>query len=84
MERFIAILTEHLAGKWPFWLSPRQIHVCSISEKTSEYCKKVFDILKDEGFEVEYDDSSLSVNKKVRNAQLNQFNYIVVVGQQEE
>ena len=46
VERFMAILTEHLAGKWPLWLSPRQIVVCSISEKYLEYARKVYEELK--------------------------------------
>jgi threonyl-tRNA synthetase len=42
----MAILTEHLAGKWPFWLSPRQVVVCSISEKYLGYARKVYEELK--------------------------------------
>lgn len=70
MERFLAILTEHLAGKWPLWLSPRQVVVCSISEKYLDYAKSVYQKLKSEGFEVEIDDSDASISKKVRNAQI--------------
>jgi threonyl-tRNA synthetase len=66
----MAILTEHLAGKWPLWLSPRQVVVCSISEKFLPYAQKVYDELKSQGFEVELDDSDASISKKVRNAQL--------------
>ena len=81
LERFIAILTEHLSGKWPLWLSPRQVVVCSISDKFTSYAQEVFDTLKREGFEVEIDDSDSSISKKIRNAQINQFNYIVVTGE---
>ena len=70
VERFIAILTEHLAGKWPFWLSPRQIVICPVSEKTNDYCREVYKELKDKGFDVEVDLSQVSLNKKIRNAQL--------------
>ena len=42
VERFMAILIEHLAGKWPFWMSPRQCIILPISEKTSAYCKSVY------------------------------------------
>ena len=80
----MAILTEHLAGKWPLWLSPRQIVVCSISEKYLEYARKVYEELKKQGFEVEIDDSDASISKKVRNGQLAQFNYILILGDQEE
>ena len=68
VERFIAILTEHLAGKWPFWLSPRQIVICPVSEKTQDYCDKVYEELKEAGFNVEIDTSQVSLNKKIRNA----------------
>lgn len=84
VERFIAILTEHLAGKWPLWLSPRQVIVCPISQKYLEYGHRVYEELKAEGFEVEMDDSDSSISKKIRNAQLNQFNYILVLGEKEE
>lgn len=67
VERFMAILTEHLAGKWPLWLSPRQVVVCSISEKYLGYARKVYEELKKQGFEVELDDSDASISKKVRN-----------------
>jgi threonyl-tRNA synthetase len=67
VERFMAILTEHLAGKWPLWLSPRQVVVCSISEKYLGYARKVYEELKEQGFQVEIDDSDASISKKVRN-----------------
>ena len=84
VERFMAILTEHLAGKWPLWLSPRQVVVCSISEKYLGYARKVYEELKDQGFAVEIDDSDASISKKIRNGQLAQFNYILILGEQEE
>jgi len=68
VERFIAILTEHTGGKWPLWLSPRQVAVCPVSEKAYEYCERVHQELKDQGFEVELDRSQASLNKKIRNA----------------
>jgi len=55
VERFIAILTEHLAAKWPLWLSPRQVCVVPISEKSLEYCTMIAKELKESGFEVELD-----------------------------
>ncbi|CDW83862.1 threonyl-trna [Stylonychia lemnae] len=84
VERFIAIITEHLAGKWPIWLSPRQIQVCSVSEKYIDYSALVYKQLKELGYEVELDVSNTSVSKKVRNAQLDQSNLILIVGEQEE
>jgi len=83
-ERFLAILTEHYAGKWPFWLSPRQIIVIPISEKFDEYAKQVHSIFHSEGFYCDLDLSDGNIKKKVRNAQLAQYNYMLVVGQREQ
>ena len=67
VERFTAILIEHLSGKWPFWISPRQILICPVSEKFIEYGQKVFLYLHQKGYEVELDRSNVTLNKKVRN-----------------
>ena len=83
LERFIALMTEHYAGKWPFWLSPRQVKICPISEKFNEYCYAVYKRLHKEGFQVELDLTSNTLNKKVRNAQLEQFNFVAVCGEEE-
>lgn len=83
LERFIAILTEHLGGKWPLWLSPRQVSVCAVSEASHEYCKTVSQQLRQLGFEVELDISQSTLPKKIRNAQVMQFNYILVAGNEE-
>ncbi|CAI5496641.1 unnamed protein product [Closterium sp. Naga37s-1] len=84
VERMFAILLEHFAGKWPFWLSPRQVTVCPVSEKYSQYATKVRDEIHAAGFDVEADLSDRKLQKKVREAQLAQFNYILVVGAEEE
>lgn len=83
VERFMAILIEHLGGKWPFWLSPRQVIVLPISEKAEEYCESVYKYFHKLGFECAIDRSSGQINKKVRNAQLAQWNYILVAGEDE-
>lgn len=83
VERLMAILIEHLGGKWPFWLSPRQVIVLPISEKAAEYCEGVYKYLHRLGFECSIDRSSGQINKKVRNAQLAQWNYILVAGEEE-
>jgi threonyl-tRNA synthetase len=83
IERFTAILIEHLGGKWPFFLSPRQIIVLPISEKAADYCESVYKYLHKKGFECTVDRSSGQINKKVRNAQLAQWNYILVAGEEE-
>jgi len=82
-ERMIAILTEHVAGKWPFWLSPRQAVVVPISAAQNEYAEKVKNILWGEGFFVDVDVSDKSFEKKIRESQLAQYNFILVVGGKE-
>jgi len=67
VERFMAILIEHLGGKWPFFLSPRQCIICPISEKYSDYCESVYLYLHKQGWSVELDTSNLTLNKKIRN-----------------
>lgn len=84
VERMIAILTENYGGKWPFWLSPRQVMILSVSAKFDEYALKVKERLYSSGFEAEIEmDPGLTLNKKIRNAQLEQYNFIVVVGEKE-
>lgn len=84
IERFIAILCENYAGAWPFWLSPIQAQVVPISTKFDEYAFKVRDRLYEEGFMVDVEtDPGLTLNKKVRNAQVSKYNFILVVGAKE-
>ncbi|XP_046825558.1 threonine--tRNA ligase 1, cytoplasmic isoform X1 [Vespa crabro] len=84
VERMIAILTESYAGKWPFWLSPRQVMVIPVGTPFEEYAIEVKTKLWEAGFNAEVDtDSSDTMNKKIRNAQLAQFNFILVVGEKE-
>lgn len=83
VERMFAILLEHYNGKWPLWLSPRQAIVCSVSSGSVEYAKQVLARLHEAGFYVDIDMSDKTIQKKVREAQVAQFNYILVVGAQE-
>lgn len=74
----IAILTESYAGKWPFWLSPRQAMVIPIAPAFDEYALEVQKKIYEAGFMCEVDtDPGDTMNKKVRNAQLAQFNFIL-------
>jgi threonyl-tRNA synthetase len=84
LERFMAIVTEHFGGKWPFWLSPRQIIVLPISNRFDGYCEKVRQFFWDAGYFADSDLSSNTIKKKVLNAQVAQYNYILVVGAAEE
>ena len=74
----IAILTESYAGKWPFWLSPRQVMVVPVGPSVDDYAVGVRDKIFTAGFMAEVDtDHGDTLNKKIRNAQLDQFNFIL-------
>ncbi|GAC98443.1 threonyl-tRNA synthetase [Pseudozyma hubeiensis SY62] len=83
LERFIAILTEHFAGKWPFWLSPRQVLVVPVTNTVFDYAKSVQQRLWDEGFFADVDLSDNTLPKKVRNGEIAQYNFVFVVGHEE-
>jgi len=83
IERFISLLIEHLDGKWPFWLSPRQVKVIPISDKFNEYSERVHEVLRRNGFHSEIVSSRSKLQKKIRAAQLDQFNYMLIIGQKE-
>ena len=84
VERFYSILIEHIDGKWPFWLSPKQVIVVPVSEKFEEYANKVNLLMQFHGFHSKLDQANMTINKKIRNAQLDQWNYMLVVGQDEQ
>lgn len=78
VERMIAILTENYAGKWPFWISPRQVMVVPVGPQFDDYADEVRQKLYEAGFMAECDiDAGDTMNKKIRNAQLAQFNFIL-------
>lgn len=83
IERFFGILIEHFAGKFPLWISPYPIKLLPVADRHLDYTKKVATLLKEEGFIAEIDDSSESVGKKVRNAQLLKTNYMLTIGDKE-
>ncbi|XP_037547002.1 threonine--tRNA ligase 1, cytoplasmic [Nematolebias whitei] len=85
VERMIAILTENYAGKWPLWLSPRQVMLVPVNPSCEDYAKKVCKQFTEAGFMADADlDSGCLLNKKIRNAQLAQYNFILVVGEKEK
>ncbi|KAG0368521.1 hypothetical protein BC939DRAFT_455733 [Gamsiella multidivaricata] len=84
LERMIAILTENCAGRWDFWLSPRQIQVIPVAGPLLPYAEKVQRQLFDAGYFADVDASDATLNKKIRNAELAQYNFIFVVGAEEE
>ncbi|XP_057689789.1 threonine--tRNA ligase 1, cytoplasmic isoform X2 [Corythoichthys intestinalis] len=84
MERMIAILAENFGGKWPLWLSPAQIMVIPVESSCVTSAKQVVQQFHEAGFMVDLnDDSGATLNKKIRTAQLAQYNYAFVVGEQE-
>jgi threonyl-tRNA synthetase len=83
VERMFAILIEHTAGKWPFWLSPRQCLICTVSDKFNDYAQQVTDALKKEKFYVDFVKSDETLPKKIRSGQTQQYNYILVIGEEE-
>ncbi|KAF9360375.1 threonyl-tRNA synthetase [Mortierella sp. AD094] len=84
LERMIAILTENCAGRWDFWLSPRQVQVIPVASALIPYAEKVQKQLHDAGFFADVDSSDSTLNKKIRNAEIAQYNFIFVVGAEEE
>jgi threonyl-tRNA synthetase len=82
-ERFMGVLLEHFAGKLPLWISPIQSKILPIAERHLDYAKKVADKMKKAGLRVEVDERSESTSKKVRDAQVEKVNYILVVGDKE-
>ena len=83
IERFMGILIEHFAGKFPLWLSPVQIQIIPVSEKFYAYAEDLRNKFKNKGFRVEIDERAEKVGYKIRQAQLKKINYMLVVGEQE-
>lgn len=84
IERFVAILTEHYRGAFPLWLSPVQIRVLSFTERNVETTKKIAEQLEQEGFRVETDLENVTLEYKIREAELQKIPYVVVIGDKEE
>lgn len=82
-ERFLAILIEHFAGKFPVWLSPVQVKLVSVSENHIEYCQELAQRLRNQDVRVEIDKSDESVGKKIRNAIKEKVPYMLVIGDKE-
>ena len=81
VERFIAILLEHGNGKLPFWLSPRQVSIVPIDNKYLPYANEIAKHL--ENYNIFIDDTTNTLNKKIRNSDKLRFNYVFVVGEKE-
>lgn len=83
IERFMGILIEHFAGKFPLWIAPRQIRLLPIADRHHEYALELKAFMKSLGLQVEVDLAAESLNKKIRNAQLDQVNYMITLGDKE-
>ena len=84
IERFIGILTEHFAGKFPTWLAPVQVKVLPISDKYFDYGHKVVEELKAAGIRAELDERAEKIGYKIREARNERIPYMLIVGQKEE
>jgi len=84
VERMMAILCENFGGKWPFWLSPRQCILITVSANFDDYAREVMKMIHDAGFLCDLEqDPGTTMNKRIRNAQLAQYNFILVLGERE-
>lgn len=83
LERFIGVLTEHYAGKFPLWLSPTQIRILNIATRHEEYAVKVAEQLRSQGIRAEADLRNETLQAKIRDAHNEKVNYIGVVGDRE-
>ena len=84
MERFVAVLLEHTGGKFPLWLTPRQVVVLPLSEKYNDFAKKVCDFLNNCELRASLDDRNETVGKRIRENELKRIPYLLVVGEKEE
>jgi threonyl-tRNA synthetase len=82
-ERFIAILIEHFAGIFPSWLSPVQAVIITVADRQADYAQKVARQLGDQGFRVEVDQRGLSMQKKIRDAEMGKVPFILIIGDRE-
>ncbi|MFZ1255538.1 MAG: threonine--tRNA ligase [Saprospiraceae bacterium] len=83
MERFIGVLTEHCAGKFPLWLTPEQFAILPVSDKYLDYAKDVLIQLQAAGFRGDIDDRIESIGKKIRDNELKKIPYMLIVGEKE-
>ncbi|MBK8242430.1 MAG: threonine--tRNA ligase [Saprospiraceae bacterium] len=84
MERFIGVLTEHCAGKFPLWLTPDQFAILPISDKYIDYAKSVLDTLNQAGLRGYIDDRVESIGKKIRDNELKKIPFMLIVGEKEQ
>ena len=84
MERFIAVLIEHTAGKFPLWLTPDQTVIIPVSEKSNDYAKNVLNLLNNYDIRTLVDERNEKVGRKIRDNELKRIPYLLIVGEKEE
>ena len=83
LERFVAVLLEHTGGKLPLWLTPDQVVVLPVSEKFTDYAKKVCDLLNNSDIRASMDDRNETIGKRIRESELKRIPFILIVGEKE-
>jgi threonyl-tRNA synthetase len=83
IERFFGILLEHFAGRFPLWISPLAVRFLAVADRHVERCQQLQTMFRDLDFACDVDSTNESMGKKVREAQLQQVNYIITIGDQE-
>ena len=84
IERFIGILTEHFAGKFPTWLAPTQVKVLPVSDKSMDYAKEVYEALREKMIRCELDTRNEKIGYKIREArQVDRVPYMLIIGAKE-
>lgn len=83
LERFVAVLTEHCAGKFPLWLTPEQVAILPVSDKFADYAKKVAQLLKNSEIRASIDERSEKIGKKIRDSELQKTPFMLILGEKE-
>ena len=83
MERFVALLIEHTAGKFPLWLNPEQFIILPLSEQFNDYALEVLKLLKNYDIRGLVDQRAEKIGRKIRDAELNKIPFMLIVGEKE-
>ncbi|RLD16867.1 MAG: threonine--tRNA ligase, partial [Caldiserica bacterium] len=84
IERFFGVLIEHYKGAFPFWLAPTQVRILNITNDVLDYAKDVYEKIKKSGIRVELDSRNITLNKKIREAEMEKIPYTVICGKKEK
>ena len=84
MERFVAVLLEHSAGKFPLWLTPDQVIILPVSEKFHDYSRKILKLLNNSDIRTLIDERAEKVGRKIRDAELQKVPFMLIIGEKEE